>query len=675
MKPKYWILTLIVLTTFLAAASDKNKDKSRDKIEGWLPITQQDFAIKEVPNDPGADAIQLYMSYYKDEDGGFISVYKRIRILREGALTAGRGLVDVEIPLEPGESLKELTARTIHPDQSVVTYTGTPFEKVLIKNRGVKYTAKTFTFPEVTVGSIVEYRYQIALLRNIVDPVSSWPIQQDLFTLKERLRFRAYQGLVNVPTEWNNVEHRTQVAYSYLNQIDAAVPQKKEGNLMELELENIPKFDSEDYMPPADDYRPVVLFYYGGREMASPEKFWDEWQKIITEYVEKFIGNSRQVHDAATQAIGSETDPEKQLRKLYARTQQIRNLSYERERSKEEQKAEHLKRNASAQDVLQRGAGTAWDVNALFAALARSAGFDATMLGVSDREARSFNKIVLWLGQVQSSAVVVKLRDKELFLAPGTRFAPFGSLRWKNTAASALKYSKADGGFITTPAPGSSLMTRTAHVNLASDGSLNGEITLELKGEDALEHRLEGIDQDETGRRNSLQDELKAWLPAGAVVKLVNSQGWESSDEPLMANFKVEIPSFASIAGRRLIVPAFFFPTLKKNIFTSQIRRYPIAFPYPFAEVDELYLKLPAGYTLEEPPYRRKAGLSYAGYEISSSLDEGQLVTKRKLHFDDVQMPPEKYEELKNFFSIVQKGDGGEAVLQVREAEKAQSKN
>lgn len=104
---------------------------------------------------------------------------------------------------------------------------------------------------------------------------------------------------------------RSQVAYSYLNQIDPNVPQKKQGNLMELELQNVPKFDAEEYMPPQDDFRPVLLFYYGGREMSSPDRFWDEWQQSITEYVDKFIGNSREIHDAAAQAIGGETDPEK----------------------------------------------------------------------------------------------------------------------------------------------------------------------------------------------------------------------------------------------------------------------------------------------------------------------------------------------------------------------------
>jgi hypothetical protein len=86
-------------------------------------------------------------------------------------------------------------------------------------------------------------------------------------------------------------------------------------------------------------------------------------------------------------------------------------------------------------------------------------------------------------------------------------------------------------------------------------------------------------------------------------------------------------------------------------------------------------MNLPEGYKVEDPPYRRKAGLSYAGYEISFVVEDRQLVTKRKLRFDGMQLPPDQYEELKNFFSVVQKGDGGHAVLRLEGEGKAQNPN
>jgi hypothetical protein len=635
--------------------------------EPWLPITPQDWQIKDVPMNPGAPAIQLYFSYYKDDNDKFISVYKRIKLLTEAATKPG-GPADAEITIADGQSLKQLLARTVHPDGTIVELKDKPFEIVISKRRGIKQTVRKFTFPAVTIGSILEYSYLISLPPHVVDTISPWPLQGDLYTVKERFRFRAFQGFVIVSTEWDRLRRKSEVAYSYLNQADARVPQKKQGNLMELELENVAAFNSEPDMPPEDDYKPTVLFYYGGRETVSPDKFWEAWHKLIQEYVEKFIGNSEVVREAAVQAIGGETDPEKKLRKLYARAQQIRNLTYERERTVEEQKAEHLKENSSAQDVLQRGYGTAWDVDALFVALARSTGFEASMVGISDRQERSFTKYLLSLEQIGTRGVLVKVNGKNIVLDPGTPFCPYGMLRWQHTAATAFDFAPG-GGFIATPDPDTSLARRTAKINVAADGSAKGEIAVEYLAQEALAHRLDALKTDEPGRRKNFEEEIQSWLPDGSVAKMVDSQGWETSDAPLTARFTVDIPHFASTTGKRLVAPSFLFPTPFKNTFNSSSRIYPYSFSYPFTESDQVTLILPDGYSMEVPPFRRKAGLSYASYEIASSLDGNTLVTKRSLRFDAFRFEQDKRVELKGFFDIVHAGDGGQAVLRASDAQ------
>jgi len=640
---------------------------SAQKLEDWLPVTPQDWQIKDAPGNPGAAAIQLYYSYYKDDNAKFFSVYRRIKILRE---PARRQYGDVQIEIEPENSLKQLAARTIHPDGSITEFTGKPFDKTIIKGLGIKYTAKTFTMPDVTVGSIVEYKYVIGMPYGWVKTISSWEIQGELYTVKANFRFRPYQGVVEVPTEWSwtsNIRH-SQVAYAYLNQLDARVPDRKKGNLVEFEAESIPAFHAEAYMPPEDDFKPTVLFYYGGHEIGSPERYWAEIGKESAAFTEKFIGSFREVRDLAEKVIGNETDPEKRLRKLYARAQQIRNISFERERTEEELKKEKLERTATVMEVLNRGYGTTYGINCLFAALARAAGFEANVLFVSDRRQRSFSKLVLSAEQIDSSAVMVKMNGQDLMLAPGTKYAPFGLLQWTHSSVVALKCSKSGADFVTTSEPKNSSTRRTGRMSLTADGTLKGEITVEVNGEDALERRLSALKTDEAGRRKDFEDEVRAWLPDGATVKLKDSQGWDATEEPLIARFEVEAPNFASGAGKRLIASAFLFPTFKKDMFVHEGRVYPIVFPYPFVENDEVDIKLPEGYSLEAPPYRRKAGLAYAGYEISSELQDNRLITKRSLHIDGLTFPPEKYDELKNFFGVVQAGDGGQAVLKPQEA-------
>ena len=56
-------------------------------------------------------------------------------------------------------------------------------------------------------------------------------------------------------------------------------------------------------------------------------------------------------------------------------------------------------------------------------------------------------------------------------------------------------------------------------------------------------------------------------------------------------------------------------------------------------------------------------------------MEDRQLITRRKLRFEGSLMPLEKYEELRNFFSVVQKGDGDQAVLRPESELKTQSQN
>jgi hypothetical protein len=189
------------------------------------------------------------------------------------------------------------------------------------------------------------------------------------------------------------------------------------------------------------------------------------------------------------------------------------------------------------------------------------------------------------------------------------------------------------------------------------------DVILEFEGAEALEHRLDAIDRDEAGRKKDLEDELKEWLPAGSIVKMAVAQGWETTGGPLVARFNVEVPNYASLAGKRLLIPAFLFQLKQNQAFAHTQRKYPVYFPYPFTDTDSVTIKVPAGLTLESIPPQQDAKLPYARYQNVSQFDGTQLVTQRQLAFNGIYFDVDKYSELKSFFGKVQTGDEQQAVL------------
>ena len=619
--------------------------------EDWIQITPQQMQIKEVPGDPGASAIQLYFADYIDDELHNEFYHAAIKILNE----KGKKYADVEIDIPSEGSVSGLKARTIEPDGRIVEFSGKPFQKTIFKGKGIKVQAKTFTMPEVQVGSIIEYKYRIDWPYILID--NYWSIQHDLYTVKEDFRMKPFSG------DLEGFEIGYQVSTVYGNMPSGLKPEVK-GKVYVMQAQNMPAFQSEGYMPPEDVFKPQIRFFYDAPGMDA-NRFWQEAGKNWNSKVERFIGNHSEVAAAAAQAIGNESDSENKLRKLYARAQQIRNLSYERERTQEEMKKENLKENQNAADVLARGYGNRSDITRLFVALARAAGFNASIVEDSNRQQRFFQKNLLSTSQLDSEIALVNLNGKDMYLDPGTKFCPYGLIRWIRNSTAALKLDKKGGTFIEVPpAPyNQAIMFRVADLTLSPDGSAQGTVQVTFNQGEALEHRLDALDTDEAGRKKSLEDEIEESLPSGSSAKLTSSENWEESSKPLIANFHVEIPAYAAAAGKRLLMPAFLFQTKQMEAFKHAERKYPVYFPYGFEEADKVSVKLPAGYSVEDVPPKQVANIGYAAYQNLIQFDGTQLVSQRVLQVNGIYFTLDRYPTVKDFFNKVQASDEEQTIL------------
>jgi hypothetical protein len=60
-----------------------------------------------------------------------------------------------------GLKVEDIQGRTIHPDGTIIPFTGKPYEKLVEKTQGVKIMTKVFTMPAVEIGRLVEYHYKL----------------------------------------------------------------------------------------------------------------------------------------------------------------------------------------------------------------------------------------------------------------------------------------------------------------------------------------------------------------------------------------------------------------------------------------------------------------------------------------------------------------------------------
>lgn len=610
----------------------------------WLPVTPQD--LKQVaPGDKSAAAIQLYFADEIDDVQHDEFFYDRVKVLSD----SGKDHGNVKIAVLPGTSIHDLEARTIHPDGSIIMFSGSAFDTTILRGKGIKILAKTFAFPEVTVGSILEYKYRLHRDDNSY-PDQTWMVQHDLYTVKEHFWFR--------------FDKRSGRAVSWVTTGGFSQDPQQRIGAFEMDAENVPAFEKEELMPPEDGYRFQVKFYYGGTEMVSASNYWSEYGSALAHYFKQFVGERKEIKNAAEQTIGNESDPETKLKKLYSRAQNIENLSFERRRTPQEQKKENFRKNENIEDVLHHAYGESGEITALFVGMASAAGFDASLVMVSSRSTKLFDDRVMSLAQLDSLIARVQVGNKQVYLEPGTRFCPFGTLRWMHTATYAMDL-KHPGDLVQIPGvPYSAATTnRTGQFDLTTEGNLKGTISFTFTGAEALEHRLAAIKMDEAGRNRDLEQELKDRLPAESVVKFSESRGWTDSREPLTTTFSVEIPGFASSVGKRLLLPTGLFDSTKRVRFTSPTRKYPIYFHYAYLEADKININVPDGYSVESVPEQEEVKLSYARYARKATITGKALSLERILLFNGVFVSTDRYTEFKDFFAKVNSGDQSQSVL------------
>jgi len=84
------------------------------------------------------------------------------------------------------------------------------------------------------------------------------------------------------------------------------------------------------------------------------------------------------MEQAVQQTVGAGDSPETRLQKIYARVQQLRNTSYEKEKTEQEQKRDKEKEVTNVEEVWKRGYGTGRQITWLFLGMARAAGLEAS---------------------------------------------------------------------------------------------------------------------------------------------------------------------------------------------------------------------------------------------------------------------------------------------------------
>lgn len=642
MKRIYSLILSVVCLTILPVAVFAGDD--------WRPLDPGDLAAKAPVVEKDADAEALFWEVRVDDslrEELSLKNYIRVKIFTERGKESQS---KVDLQYLGSTRIKDIAARVIKADGTIIELKKDDvFERTLVKANGVKVKAKSFALPGVEPGSIIEYRW-----REVYPGGSA-----------NRLRLH-FQRDIPIQTVSYFLKPFMGMQYLPFHMGETRFVKDKDG-FSRLTMNNVPAFHEEPRMPPEDQVRSWVFLYYTEDNKVEVDKYWREMGKALYEASKDEMKVSNEVKTAVAGIVGDAATPQDKLQRIYdfCRTK-IKNINDDASGLSEDE-TKKLKANKSPAETLQKKMGTGGNIDMLFAALAKAAGFDARLALSGNRDDLFFDRGLANVSFLRSSFVAVRVGEEWQYFSPAETYTSFGMLGWPEESQETLITDSKEPIWTktSTAPPEKSLAKRTAKLRLLEDGTLEGDVSIEYTGHLGFERKEYNDDDSPAQREETLRDGVKERMST-AEISNIKIENVTDPIKPFIASYHIRVPGYAQRTGKRIFLQPGFFEHGRSPLFSGSERKHPVYFHYAWLEEDEISIDLPAGYSLDNADApaavtpEMTQGVSGHQVKLAVTKDGRTLILNRRFFFggkNNILFPATSYGAVKHLFEIFHQSD------------------
>jgi hypothetical protein len=635
-------LALLASLATSAAASD------------WKPLAPAHLSLKEPKIDPSAaaEALLWEVKVTDDIDGNGVPItiyehYLRAKIFTDRGREA---FATIDIPFDRSISILDLDARTIRPNGTIVDVKRADiYERTVVKTGDVRVKVKSFAAPALEPGAIIEYKWseqhhdsistnlRLAFSRDI-------PVHEVRYLLKP-LDVPGFQ-MVAFPFHGN-----------------FPPPVKQADGFTLLALSNVAAQASEEYSPPALEYRPWVFIGYDrtSRSYTGLEFERSFAKDVYEDYARRSRPNDA-IRNLASEAVAG-------LSSTAAKVAALAAAARTRLKRTETDTAPVVARKAktpkNAGEALSLGSGTGDDVLTLFLALASASRLEAYPAATISRNVLLPRSVRPHAAFFPERLAAVRNGDQWIIVEPANEYSASGEVPWYFELQRALIANVGQPvGFEIPETPASySLKKRVGTFQLLDDGTLEGEARIEYLGHWGQTLREQDDEQSPADREKALRDLMTERWP-GAELSDIRIENMSDLSKPYVNSYKVRIPGFAQRAGQRLILQPAVFQKGVAQTFAAAQRTTQLHFPFAFSEHDDVTITLPEGYSMQEAagPKPINAGAGLYTPSISASGSTIKYSRKMSLATPGVYATT-LYGPLRTFYESMHKADAHTVIV------------
>lgn len=601
MLKSFTIYIFLVFSLVANAQSYKFGEVSAEEIS-----SEKDYKF------PEADAVVTYRSV-EVQVGSFVLVKERYKILTEN----GYDYATVSIPYANVQKVEGATYNLVGGSVEK-----TKLDKKLVFTdevvKGVKI--RKFTFPKVSVGSVLELKYRAT--RGTVSDIN---MQYNIPIKKLNLIIR------------NNTETNYKILQNPRSFL--LVNRKQSGKTTTISASDVAPLEAENYVYDMDLFRSKIQFKFTGFQNLIKLSSFEDIAEFLLELddFERSFKVVKTYDDELEVVLGGETDQSKQAKLIY---------DYLKKEMKWNERYGFISDNTSARETFKKKEGDNVDINGLYISMLKSVGIEAhPVLASTKANGVPITPSVEAFNYVLASAVINGERkvfdiaqDDSSFLMLAEKL-----LNWQGYV---LKDKK---NLFWIDLTKTAFSSKDTMINVVIDEDLivtgvakeksTGHYSMEIQSyvEDLSEKNLKNIAPYETS--NCTIEEVKI----------------DSNDEVnnvTKISFDFEMENVVDEIGNKLYVSPMFFMGLEENPFLKEERMYPIDFGFPKKKRGIIKINIPEGYTVESIPESLSIRLPDNLGSFSLSLTENgnfvQIASKYEINTS--LFPFDRYLDLKAFF-------------------------
>lgn len=658
---KFVFLLISVFTLQIATAQDYKFGK----------VSKEELQESQHPFEKDAHAAVLYRSqkiYFNfEQDKGFVQyneIHERIKIYnKEGYDQATKTIRLYDESHDKKDALAGFRANTYNLNNGKIEETKLKKDGIFEEKTNYYWRQTKFTMPNITDGSIIEFRYTIISPRLEIGDVSFQeliPINKLDFIVTTPEYFK-YKTLSNSKASYypklSETYFSKRVTFSYRKLPEPGMYGSSKSELVTFDKDvrfdviesnsiNIPSLKDEIYVDNLNNYQAKLFMEIQSIQLPnSPyENLSTSWEKVTNaiykssdfgEQLKKsgYFGNDLSL------AIAGATEPNEKIYNIFNFV-----------KSKVKWNGIHgYYTNLGVRQAYKQGVGNVGDINLILTAMLRESGLEANPVLISTKDngiplfpTRSGFNYVVCAVNLDQGMVLLDASDSYSSL----NVLPIKALNWQGR----LIRNDGSSNWVNLSVQEASKEIVSLNIKLNSDLSATGKVRNQFIDYSALNYR-------NTYGNHSNDDLIKdiESKDGNLEVSNIEVEGMNVPIKPVLLTYEYQLDDALEEIGGSYYFSPLLFLKIKETPFKLQTRKYPIDLNYPTSRKYMVNILLPDGFEIESLPENQKLQYNSTEGEFTYLIKENGSMIQVIITLDlnNTLILPDNYQEFKKFFELL----------------------